>query len=88
MAEPLEGSGNKYIIHYTILDADECGRPPSDPYFNKNEKSALHTIAISNNKVIIGLRVKVGLVFIFSLCACVCVCVRGGGGGGVATITF
>ena len=51
-----------YHFYYHILDGDEAGRPPKvmaskgnkltdNEYFNRHEKSCLHLIAKSNNKV-------------------------------------
>ena len=53
-----------YHFYYHILDGDEGGRPPKivsseghkqtdNEYFNLRDKSCLHLIAKSNNKVII-----------------------------------
>lgn len=53
-----------YHFYYHILDGDEGGRPPKivsseghkqtdNEYFNLRDKSCLHLIADSNNKVII-----------------------------------
>ena len=53
-----------YHFYYHILDGDEGGRPPKivsseghkqtdNEYFNRRDKSCLHLIAKSNNKVII-----------------------------------
>ena len=51
-----------YHFYYHILDGDEGGRPPKimasdghqqteNKYFNQKDKSCLHAIAKSNNKV-------------------------------------
>ena len=51
-----------YHFYYHILDGDESGRPPKvmasegnklnvNEYFNQHDKSCLHLIAKSNNKV-------------------------------------
>ena len=51
-----------YHFYYHILDGDEAGRPPKvmaskgnkltdNEYFNRRDKSCLHLIAKSNNKV-------------------------------------
>lgn len=51
MMEELHGQKNTYLVHYKILDGDVKGRAPSDPHFDKKDKSCLHIIAKSNNKV-------------------------------------
>ncbi len=51
MMEPLPGQKDTYLVHYAVLDGDVCGRAPSDPQFDKSNKSCLHKIAKSNNKV-------------------------------------
>ena len=54
-----------YHFYYHILDGDEGGRPPKilasdghlqteNKYFNWKDKSCLHAIAKSNNKVSLG----------------------------------
>ena len=53
MMQPLEGEPGTYIVYYHILDGDQHGRAPNSPYFDSSEKSCLHKIAKSNNKVII-----------------------------------
>ena len=61
-----------YCFYYHILDGDEGGRPPKiltsdghqqmeNKYFNWEDKSCLHAIAKSNNKVIsLNLKKKTG----------------------------
>ena len=51
MLEPIPGKLNSYVVHYSILDGDECGRTPVDPQFDSTTKSCLQKIAKSNNKV-------------------------------------
>ena len=51
MMEPLPGHINVVLVHYSILDGDRQGRSPSDRHFNRENKSCLHKIAKSNNKV-------------------------------------
>lgn len=49
--EPIPGEQNSIVVYYSILDGDERGRSPIDPYFNSSTKSCLQKIAKSNNKV-------------------------------------
>ena len=49
--EPISGEQNSFVVYYSILDGDEDGRSPVDPYFNSSTKSCLQKIAKSNNKV-------------------------------------
>ena len=51
MMEALPGQKDTYLVHYKVLDGDVKGRAPSDPRFDKSDKSCLHKIAKSNNKV-------------------------------------
>jgi len=51
MIQPLEGEPNTYIVYYHILDGDQHGRAPNCRTFDSSEKSCLHKIAKSNNKV-------------------------------------
>ena len=51
MMEPLPGQKDTYLVHYSVLDGDVQGRAPSDRLFDKSNKSCLHKIAKSNNKV-------------------------------------
>jgi len=51
MIQPLEGEPNTYIVYYDILDGDQHGRAPNCRTFDSSEKSCLHKIAKSNNKV-------------------------------------
>ena len=54
-----------YHFYYHVMDSDKGGRPPKilasdghkqmeNKYFNYRDKSCLHAIAISNNKVILS----------------------------------
>ena len=52
MMEPLPGQKDTYLVHYSVLDGDVQGRAPSDRLFDKSNKSCLHKIAKSNNKVL------------------------------------
>lgn len=52
MMEALPGQKDTYLVHYKVLDGDVKGKAPSDPRFDKSDKSCLHKIAKSNNKVI------------------------------------
>ena len=54
MMQPLEGELGTYIVYYHILDGDQNGRAPNSPNFDDTEKSCLHKIAKSNNKVIMN----------------------------------
>jgi len=49
--EPYEGKPGYYIVYYDILDSDQQGIAPNSEGFNNSEKSCLHKIAKSNNKV-------------------------------------
>ena len=40
-----------YMLYYHILDADQNGRAPNCPGFDSSQKSCLHKIAKTNNKV-------------------------------------
>ncbi len=51
MMEPLPGQNETYLVDYAVLDGDVHGRPPSHSLFDKSDKSCLHKIAKSNNKV-------------------------------------
>ena len=51
MMQPLEGQPGTYIVYYHILDGDQFGRAPNCENFDSSEKSCLHKIAKSNNKV-------------------------------------
>lgn len=51
MMEPLPGQKNTYLVDYAVLDGDVHGRAPNDPFFDQSDKSCLHKIAKSNNKV-------------------------------------
>ena len=51
MLQPLEAEPDAYIVYYNILDGDQNGRAPNCPNFDASEKSCLHKIAKSNNKV-------------------------------------
>ena len=51
MLEPIPGKQNTYVVYYSILDGDECGRTPVDPQFDSNTKSCLQKIAKSNDRV-------------------------------------
>ena len=51
MLQPLEAQPDSYIVYYNILDGDQNGRAPNCPNFDASEKSCLHKIAKSNNKV-------------------------------------
>ena len=51
MIEPLEQQSDKYVVHYSILEADEDGRPPNDPKFNKKNHSVMQAIAKSMDVV-------------------------------------
>ena len=51
MIQPLEGEPNTYIVYYHILDGDQHGRAPNCRTFDSSEKSCLHKISKSDNKV-------------------------------------
>lgn len=51
MMQPLEGEPGTYIAYYQILDGDQHGRAPNCRTFDGTERSCLHKIAKSNNKV-------------------------------------
>ena len=55
MIQPVEGEPETYFVYYHILDGDRHGRAPSSKNFNSSEKSCLHKIAKSNNKVIMNI---------------------------------
>ena len=55
MMQPLEGEPGTYIVYYHILDGDQHGRAPNSPNFDSSERSCLHKIAKSNNKVIMSM---------------------------------
>lgn len=51
MKQPVEGKSDTYFLYYHILEADQDGRAPNCPTFNSSEKSCLHKIAKTDNKV-------------------------------------
>ena len=51
MLEPIPGKQNSYVVYYSLLDGDECGRTPVDPQFDSTTKSCLQKIAKSDDRV-------------------------------------
>ena len=51
MLEPIPGKQHSYVVYYSILDGDECGRTPIDPQFDSSTKSCLQKIAKSDDRV-------------------------------------
>ena len=69
-----------YHFYYHVMDGDEGGRPPKilasdghkqmeNKYFNYRDKSCLHAIAISNNKVILSYK-KCYVFISYIICYC------------------
>lgn len=50
MIDPL-GESESIRAHYYVLEADEKGRPPGDPLFEKKDWSAFQIIAKRGDKV-------------------------------------